>query len=194
MTSWIGANVWIMVKSPNDTWCKGIVTNASPDDNNKEWTFEVDVDNLGPHSIKTVSIDSFNLEFESVKRREVESIDFSKISDMTALTYLNEPEIIECLRRRYEIDLLYTATGPILVAVNPYKHLPIYDEDVLEIYFNEGNARGSPSFSLPPHVFQISDNAYRRMFIDKFNPDKRENQSILVNGESGVFITYDTLL
>lgn len=187
MSSWIGANVWIMLKTPNDTWSKGIVLVASHDDFSKQWTFQVQlVEDTGVHAIKTVSIDAFDLEFEWIKRREVGSVEFSKISDMTALTYLNEPEIIECLRRRYEIDLLYTATGPILIAVNPYKYLPIYGEDVLELYFKEGAARGSPSFSLPPHVFQISDNAYRRMFIDKFNPDKRENQSILVNGESGI--------
>ena len=194
MTSWIDTKVWVLLKSADSLWLKATVLDVDVADAGGEWIFHVVIDDLGKHSIPTLPIDTFNLEFENVKRREGDSLgmDYARVHDMTALTYLNEPEIIECLRRRYEVDMVYTATGPILVALNPYKFLPTYDDSVLDQYCAEGQSRGSHSSTLAPHVFQISDNAYRRMLMDKFNPDTRENQSILVNGESGAGKTEST--
>ena len=46
------------------------------------------------------------------------------VQDMTTLAYLNEPGVLCNLRARYELDLIYTYTGSILIAVNPFAHLP----------------------------------------------------------------------
>jgi len=51
-----------------------------------------------------------------------------EIEDLTTLTHLHEPEILHALELRYHEDLIYTATGPILIALNPFKRLPIYSE------------------------------------------------------------------
>ena len=45
----------------------------------------------------------------------------AEIEDLTVLTHLHEPEILHALRLRYELDIIYTATGPILLAMNPFK-------------------------------------------------------------------------
>ena len=42
---------------------------------------------------------------------------------MTTLAYLNEPGVLCNLRARYELDLIYTYTGSILIAVNPFARL-----------------------------------------------------------------------
>ena len=104
---------------------------------------------------------------------------------MTSLCFLNEPEMIECMRQRFRGKDIYTNIGPILLAVNPFERLPIYTDSLLEKYFK---ADGPELKRLGPHVYQISARAYTRMLFDKFNPDRRENQSILVNGESGAGI------
>jgi len=43
------------------------------------------------------------------------------------------------------------------VVVNPYKRLPIYTEKVIELY------KGKKRHEVPPHVFAITDTAYRSM-------------------------------
>jgi hypothetical protein len=145
----------------------------------------------GIHQIITQPIESeinkksqneIYLEFELIKRRDGENSSRVNIQDMTSLTHLNEPEMIRCLEERYFSHHVYTSTGPILIAINPYQALDIYNETTLNKYIDSENSKGE---TLEPHIFQISDNAYRRMLGDKFDLETRENQSILVNGESG---------
>ena len=44
--------------------------------------------------------------------------------------------------------------------MNPYKRLPIYTEKIIEIY------KGKKRHEVPPHVFAITDIAYRSVFVD----------------------------
>lgn len=64
--------------------------------------------------------------------------------------------------------------------VNPYKKLPIYTEKVIELY------KGKKRHEVPPHIFAVTDGAYRSMLQD------REDQSILCTGESGAGKTENT--
>jgi myosin protein heavy chain len=41
--------------------------------------------------------------------------------------------------------------------VNPYKWLPVYDQEVVNAY------RGKKRMEAPPHIFSVSDNAYQNM-------------------------------
>ena len=43
------------------------------------------------------------------------------------------------------------------MVVNPYKRLPIYTEKVVDMY------RGKKRHEVPPHIYAITDNAYRSM-------------------------------
>ncbi|KFQ90482.1 Myosin-3, partial [Nipponia nippon] len=73
-----------------------------------------------------------------------------------------------------------TYSGLFCVTVNPYKWLPVYNPEVVLAY------RGKKRQEAPPHIFSISDNAYQFMLTD------RENQSILITGESGAGKTVNT--
>lgn len=136
-------------------------------------------------------VDSFGLEYHLVKKRDPSAAASTTVTDMTALSFLNEPEMIQCLKMRYAAKHIYTNIGPILVAVNPFERLAedVYSAATIDKY---SEADAAESRRVGPHVFQISNNAYNRMFIDKYDPDKRENQSILVNGESGAGKTEST--
>lgn len=105
---------------------------------------------------------------------------FSKVEDMAELTCLNEASVLFNLKDRYYSGLIYTYSGLFCVVVNPYKRLPIYTEKVIELY------KGKKRHEVPPHVFAITDTAYRSMLQD------REDQSILCTGESGAGKTENT--
>ncbi|KAM8960610.1 myosin-7-like [Pelodytes ibericus] len=105
---------------------------------------------------------------------------FDKIEDMAMLTFLNEPAVLYNLKERYAAWMIYTYSGLFCVTVNPYKWLPVYNAEVVAAY------RGKKRSEAPPHIFSISDNAYQYMLTD------RENQSILITGESGAGKTVNT--
>ena len=69
--------------------------------------------------------------------------------------------------------LLYTYSGIVLIAVNPFDRVALYEPDIVQQY--SGRRRGE----LEPHLFAISEDAYRCMIREQ------TNQTIVVSGESG---------
>ncbi|KAJ2355325.1 Myosin type-2 heavy chain 1 [Coemansia sp. RSA 2618] len=95
------------------------------------------------------------------------------IDDLTSLSHLNEPAVLHNLQVRYGMHNIYTYSGIVLVALNPFARVPLYSQDTLEAY--AGRMRGE----LEPHLFAISEDAFQGMVRD------RKNQTIIVSGESG---------
>ncbi|TKC34537.1 hypothetical protein EI555_008186 [Monodon monoceros] len=95
-------------------------------------------------------------------------------NDLTALSYLHEPAVLHNLRIRFaESKLIYTYSGIILVAMNPYKQLPIYGDAIIHAY------SGQNMGDMDPHIFAVAEEAYKQMARNN------KNQSIIVSGESG---------
>ncbi|XP_053282090.1 myosin heavy chain, fast skeletal muscle-like [Pleuronectes platessa] len=105
---------------------------------------------------------------------------YDKIEDMAMMTHLNEASVLYNLKERYAAWMIYTYSGLFCATVNPYKWLPVYDAEVVTAY------RGKKRMEAPPHIFSVSDNAYQNMLTD------RENQSVLITGESGAGKTVNT--
>jgi myosin-5 len=96
-------------------------------------------------------------------------MDSSTLQDMTTLNFLNEPGVLWNLKVRYQQDDIYTYTGSILIAVNPFTAMPhLYGAHMMEQY------RGVPLGEISPHVYAIADTAFCQMRRDK------KSQSILV--------------
>ncbi|KAF7107723.1 hypothetical protein CFC21_108313 [Triticum aestivum] len=103
------------------------------------------------------------------------------VDDMTKLSYLHEPGVLQNLATRYELNEIYTYTGNILIAVNPFQRLQhLYDSHMMQQY------KGAPFGELSPHVFAVADVAYRAMIHEG------RSNSILVSGESGAGKTETT--
>ena len=130
-------------------------------------------------------------ELEDIKTRDYESTHriVGGVNDLIGLTHLHEPSILHALRLRYDADIIYTSTGPILIAINPFKSMPLYTDEVMQRYRIAGElgigesspiAAKSPSkpgaivskkvvaaaddgTRLPPHAYQTADDAYRAM-------------------------------
>ncbi|XP_060700261.1 myosin-4-like [Hemiscyllium ocellatum] len=146
------------------------------------------VDLYVPATIKSreggkVTVETINKKTMTVKEDQIFPMNppkFDKIEDMAMLTHLNEASVLFNLKDRYSAWMIYTYSGLFCVTVNPYKWLPVYDPAVVVAY------RGKKRQEAPPHIFSISDNAYQFMLND------RENQSILITGESGAGKTVNT--
>lgn len=101
-------------------------------------------------------------------------------ADLCNLPVLNEDSILNNLRTRFHKKKIYTYAGSILIAINPFKFLPIYNPKYVKMYENHQLGK------LEPHIFAIADVAYYAMLR------KKVNQCIVISGESGSGKTQST--
>ncbi|CAF0769334.1 unnamed protein product [Didymodactylos carnosus] len=97
----------------------------------------------------------------------------SATDDLAQLETFDEQSIITCMYNRFLSNQIYTYIGDILVAVNPFRSLPIYGKDMMLRY------RSSIKSEQPPHIYALADFTYQAMLHNL------ENQCIVISGESG---------
>lgn len=100
--------------------------------------------------------------------------------DLCSLSTLTEDTILAALRLRFYKHNIYTYARGILVAINPFKFLPIYNPKYVMMYNNQ------PLGKLSPHIFAVADVAYHTML------KQQENQCVVISGESGSGKTQST--
>ncbi|XP_012505369.1 PREDICTED: unconventional myosin-VIIb [Propithecus coquereli] len=165
----LGDHVWLDPPSANKTGVAigGIIKETKPgkvlveDDEGKEhWIQAEDLGALSPmHPNSAQGVD-----------------------DMICLGDLNEAGMVHNLLIRYRQHKIYTYTGSILVAVNPFQVLPLYTLEQVQLYYNHHVGE------LPPHIFAIANNCYFDMRRNK------RDQSCVISGESGAGKTETTKL
>lgn len=100
------------------------------------------------------------------------------VDDLMQLSYLSEPSVLYNLQFRYDQDMIYvrlfyylfvehkhnirnlevcwlTFFSCVLVAINPFKPIPLYGDDYIEAYKRKKMDS--------PHVYAIADTAIREM-------------------------------
>uniref|UniRef100_A0A9J8ACX1 Myosin IXAb n=1 Tax=Cyprinus carpio carpio TaxID=630221 RepID=A0A9J8ACX1_CYPCA len=102
------------------------------------------------------------------------------VDDLCALPDLNERTLLENLRGRFRQEKIYTYVGGILIVVNPFKFLPIYNPKYVKMYDKQRLGK------LEPHIYAVADAAYHAML------QRRRNQCIVISGESGSGKTQST--
>ncbi|XP_014513933.1 myosin-11 isoform X2 [Vigna radiata var. radiata] len=158
----VGSHVWI--EDPDVSWIDGQVLKINGKD----------------AEIETTNGKKVNANLSKIYPKDMEAPP-GGVDDMTKLSYLHEPGVLQNLKARYELNEIYTYTGNILIAINPFQRLPhIYGAHMMQQY------KGAPFGELSPHVFAVADVAYRAMINEK------KSNSILVSGESGAGKTETT--
>ncbi|XP_062411317.1 unconventional myosin-VIIb [Sardina pilchardus] len=104
------------------------------------------------------------------------------VDDMIRLGDLNEAGLLRNLLVRHKEGTIYTYTGSILVAVNPYQLLPLYTPEQVHLYTDRRLGE------LPPHVFAVADSCFFNMRRN------RKDQCCVISGESGAGKTESTKL
>ncbi|AQK62951.1 Myosin-12 [Zea mays] len=158
----VGSHVWL--EDPGEAWVDGVVTEIKG----------------GDATIATTNGKTVVASLGSVYPKDTEAPP-AGVDDMTKLAYLHEPGVLHNLSCRYGLNEIYTYTGNILIAVNPFQRLPhLYDVHMMEQY------KGASFGELSPHLFAIADACYRALINDQ------ASQAILVSGESGAGKTETT--
>lgn len=157
-----GSHVW--VEDQELAWVDGVVTSVNGN--------EAEVETINGNQVTT--------KLSKLYPKDMEAPD-TGVDDMTKLSYLHEPAVLHNLAIRYGIKEIYTYCGNILIAINPFQAIShLYDTKLMDSY------KGAQLGDRSPHVFAITDVAYRAM-----NNEGKSN-SILVSGESGAGKTETT--
>uniref|UniRef100_A0A8C2MZ53 Myosin-7B n=1 Tax=Cricetulus griseus TaxID=10029 RepID=A0A8C2MZ53_CRIGR len=130
-----------------------------------------------------VTVETKDQKVLTVRETEMQPMNpprFDLLEDMAMMTHLNEAAVLHNLRQRYARWMIYTYSGLFCVTINPYKWLPVYTAAVVAAY------KGRRRSEAPPHIYAVADNAYNDMLRN------RENQSMLITGESGAGKTVNT--
>jgi myosin-5 len=87
------------------------------------------------------------------------------------------------LKHRHIQAKPYSRVSDIVIAVNPYQWLTDLYEEKVRLYYAKkivwDKSDKDPRMDLPPHIYEVSSLCYKGLMLDK------QNQSILVSGESG---------
>mmetsp|Transcript_39271 Transcript_39271/g.59237 ORF Transcript_39271/g.59237 Transcript_39271/m.59237 type:complete len:1407 (+) Transcript_39271:381-4601(+) len=192
-----GAHVWISDAEGDDAWLLAEVLKRTEEELKLQ-----EVDKPGnvftrPRLTQSTSSDDapVELKYEGVELANTPLSDADREEgrddDLITLPHLHEPAILHAVSDRFYHGKIYTWTGPVLIAVNPFQRLPLYTNEILEAYRREGLLRsqnlGGGKEKLGPHIYSIADSSYRQMMSEK-----RKSQSILISGESGAGKTEST--
>ncbi|CAI5447230.1 unnamed protein product [Caenorhabditis angaria] len=118
-------------------------------------------------------------EKKRVEKRDCEVPSLNNYSDdLCTLTQPNAATVLNSLTLRYTQHVIHTYCGLFCVVINPWKNIPIYTDEVKNVYQN--------GCDLPPHVYSVAQNAFHGIMKGG------RSQSILITGESGAGKTENT--
>lgn len=122
-------------------------------------------------------------QFQATREAENRRDPGTGVSDVTQLLTLTEETVMQNTMVRFSRDEIYTFVGSVLLAVNPYKPIPmLYGEDVM-MAFESGSL-----VDAPPHMYALVESSYRRAIHGG------GSQSLIISGESGAGKTESTKL
>lgn len=159
-----GRSVWLPV-ADTVAWTSGVVVSGGAEGED----VGVRRDDTGETVIITVE----ELEVLPI----VSSVDAVPLEDLTQLADVHDATMLDTLRRRYAAEDIFTAIGPVIISINPYKPVASCNSEAISELCKLGDTG-------PPHVARAAVIAFAGM-TGASSDGEPHAQSILISGESG---------
>lgn len=126
-----GAYVWCSADPKSDeAWMLAEVLKKK--DNELELQQADKAENVFTRPVAVQDEDSGERKFEGVELANAKLSDQDRAegrdNDLITLPHLHEPAILHAISERFFHGKIYTWTGPVLIAVNPFQRLPLYTD------------------------------------------------------------------
>eukprot|EP00979_Chaetoceros_neogracilis_P010717 scaffold2566_cov245-Chaetoceros_neogracile.AAC.1 len=123
-----GARVWISEADGDDAWIFCEVTSRSNEELKLQSVLTKKL--FTRKRVPSTTDEAVELKYEGVELANTPLSDHEKAeghdNDMITLPHLHEPAILHAIGERFDRGEIYTWTGPVLIAVNPFQRLPLY--------------------------------------------------------------------
>ena len=130
-----GAQVWAIDRDGDDAWILCEVLSKADSElklkqcDKKSNVFSRSRANAAPSSSRD-SDEAVEIRYEGVELANAKLSDAERAEgrddDLITLPHLHEPAILHAIHERFTYGKIYTWTGPVLIAVNPFQRLPLY--------------------------------------------------------------------
>lgn len=129
-----GAQVWAIDSEGDDAWILCEVLSKTDTelklqqldkDSNVFTRARVDTKPSAVEQGENVEIRYDGVELANAKLSEADRAE-GRDDDLITLPHLHEPAILHAIHERFTYGKIYTWTGPVLIAVNPFQRLPLY--------------------------------------------------------------------
>ena len=126
----VGARVWISDPKGDDAWLLAEIQSKTSEEltalsipSNKPISRARLITPIEDGQVSEIKYDGVELANHPLS--DVEQAN-GKDNDMITLPHLHEPAILHAIGERFNQGKIYTWTGPVLIAVNPFQRLPLY--------------------------------------------------------------------
>ena len=173
-------NIWFLDEEKR-CWCEGEILNTVCNDRNSKlgtWTFFITTSDGKTTSVRSNSLSYNEFDFKHVKNRSSGGC----VKDLDSLVFVNEPEILKFLSTKFKEKQYYHRTGDVTLSMNPCEDVAVDCERYVDKspFFHLGcTGRGEA------HPYEAAEAVFASLVADKYNLDKRMNQTIFVRGCSG---------
>ena len=128
----------------------------------------------------TVKIHGNIANFDSVTSQALEE----NCENLVNLENYSEGIILHHVKKRFATDTIYTLVGNILIALNPYKKINIYEMDMIDKIYNNVKRNQEPI----PHVFTVAAKAIHGL------REEKKDQSVLISGKPLILLPPSTII
>ncbi|KAL4464464.1 hypothetical protein ABPG72_011752 [Tetrahymena utriculariae] len=122
-------------------------------------------------------------------RSDDNKINFNTMDNLINLPILNEAELVQCIKIRFQNNQIFSYVGQTLIIVNPFKDIfDLFSNEVIENFKHCARKRGFILKQEQSHIYAVAALTYNQLF------EYYKSQAIVISGESGTGKTVNTKL